>query len=325
MSQSKVGLSILHSFIQPINHPHSMQSSSPRQQQGSAQSVVHAYVATFFNAMINNRVPEVRQCYNKQWNEITSMYFQESEWPSSKEIAPFCEENEVFLLCYNELCFRHIFVHGSPYLTHRFESWTNYRKLFDVFLDGAATDSLVLPLEWLNDMIDEFVYQFQDFHQYRLEMSGKSDEEKQILAQNQNVWKVGTVLGYLTSFVERSGIAKGERSLGDFEGTTSSMGSAGTLPVLKALGYFCIIGLCRVQTLLADYRFAVKVLEPINIDDRRALFTQVTACHVTLFYSLGFSYLMMHRYADALEIFSQILLAHRTSRERSVSFADEQM
>jgi len=194
--------------------------------------------------------------------------------------------------------------------------------LFDMFLDGALTSELQLPMEWINDIVDEFLYQFQDFCQYRTKLKSKSAADIDLLENNTNVWKVHTVLGYLTSFVERSNITE---ILGKQRAAVGGGQLGARMVVLEALGYFSLVGLCRLQCLISDYRFAARVLEPIDIDDRRALFTSVTACHITLFYYLGFSYLMMRRYADAINVFSTILLAHRGSRDRTACFADDQI
>ena len=37
------------------------------------------------------------------------------------------------------------------------------------------------------------------------------------------------------------------------------------------------------------------------------IFGKVTLCHITLFYYVGWSYLMMRRYVDAIKTFSNIL------------------
>lgn len=37
------------------------------------------------------------------------------------------------------------------------------------------------------------------------------------------------------------------------------------------------------------------------------MFTQVLSCHVTLYYYMGFAYLMTRRYVDAIKIFSYFL------------------
>ena len=295
-----------------------MNANNPQMQQEQA---VAAYIRNFYSAMVQNRTKDVRYFYYRGWTELTDQFFRSSEWPSAADVAPYCDDNEVFLLCYTELSFRHVFVNGAGQLHHRFESWSNYRALFDLFLDGSSTSSLALPLEWLNDMLDEFLYQFQDFLRYRGRIEGKEPAELEILEQNPNVWRVQTVLGYLTSFVERSGITRelaAERAGGPALESSS-------MSLLQVLGYFSIIGLSRVQCILSDYYAAIKVLDPIDTDDRRALFTQITSCSITLFYYLGFSYMMMRRYADAINTFSQVLLGHRSGKDRTTSFADDQI
>ena len=81
------------------------------------------------------------------------------------------------------------------------------------------------------------------------------------------------------------------------------------------LGYFSLIGLLRVQCLLGDYTLALQVLENIELGNPRALYTRVTACHVTVYYYVGFAYLMMRRYADAIRTFVHILTFISRSRQ----------
>jgi translation initiation factor 3 subunit L len=267
--------------------------------------------------MSQNKVGEVRQLYQKEWSALTQAYYKESEWPRDREIAQLCDNNHVFLLCYNELYYRHIFVNGEPLIHHRFESWNNYRNLLDAFLDQQQTGNLMLPSEWVNDMVDEFLYQYQDFCRYKHELSSLSAAELQLLAENTNVWQTETVLGYLQQFVARSGIVP--LLQGNAKGALHGM------RVLQSMGYFSLFGLCRAHCLLADYRLAVDVLAPVDIDDKRALFTRLPACHINLFYYLGFAYLMMRRYADAVNAFSGVLMAHKGRGERGGSYAEQQI
>jgi len=54
---------------------------------------------------------------------------------------------------------------------------------------------------------------------------------------------------------------------------------------------------------------------------KKGLHTRVTACHITLYYYLGFSYLMMRRYSDAIKTFSTILLyINRTKQYHTRSY-----
>uniref|UniRef100_A0A7S3UZP3 Eukaryotic translation initiation factor 3 subunit L n=1 Tax=Aplanochytrium stocchinoi TaxID=215587 RepID=A0A7S3UZP3_9STRA len=278
---------------------------------------VRAYIIDFYMKMCENNTSDVRYLYFREWTSLTNNYYKDTEWPNENEISSLVDENEVFIHCYKELYYRHIFVHGSPLLHHRVESWENYKALFDMFLDGANTSSLQLPLEWLGDMIDEFLYQFEDFCSYRHKLTRLSEEELETLENQPDVWNVHMVLGYLTSFVDRSGIVK---MLND---PNKQVGNR--LSVLESLGYYSLIGLCRVHCLTGDYRLALQQLNPIDVDDKRALFTRIASTHLSLYYYLGFAYMMMKRYADAVNVFSTVLLAHRGSRGRATCFSDGQI
>jgi translation initiation factor 3 subunit L len=70
--------------------------------------------------------------------------------------------------------------------------------------------------------------------------------------------------------------------------------------VLRCLGYFSLIGLLRVHSLIGDYHTGLAALFPLNLFERRHLFTpKLPACHISLFYYAGFAYLMLRRYTDA--------------------------
>lgn len=62
----------------------------------------------------------------------------------------------------------------------------------------------------------------------------------------------------------------------------------------------------RVHVLLGDYTLALSMLDHIELD-KKALLTRVTAAHVSTYYYVGFAYLMLGRYPDAIRSFSHIL------------------
>ncbi len=84
-------------------------------------------------------------------------------------------------------------------------------------------------------------------------------------------------------------------------------GEYGTRPLYRMLGYFSIIGLLRVHCLLGDFSLALKTLDDIELN-KKAMFARVMAAHFTTYYYVGFSYMMMRRYADAIRMFSHILV-----------------
>lgn len=49
----------------------------------------------------------------------------------------------------------------------RLESYFNYCTLFNYILSRDTPVTLDLPNQWLWEIIDEFIYQFQSFQQFR--------------------------------------------------------------------------------------------------------------------------------------------------------------
>ena len=51
-----------------------------------------------------------------------------------------------------------------------------------------------------------------------------------------------------------------------------------------------------------DYYAALRVLEHIELN-KKGLYSQVAACHITIYYYVGFAYLMMRRYQVCFSCF----------------------
>jgi hypothetical protein len=67
---------------------------------------------------------------------------------------------------------------------------------------------LQLPNQWLWDIVDEFIYQFQSFAQYRSKLKSKSDIELGLLKAHPEVWNVTTVIGTLSALIAKSKIVQ---------------------------------------------------------------------------------------------------------------------
>jgi translation initiation factor 3 subunit L len=52
---------------------------------------------------------------------LTEEYFKSSPWPDAEEIAPVVQEDQLFLILYKELYYRHIYarVQGGPTIEQR--------------------------------------------------------------------------------------------------------------------------------------------------------------------------------------------------------------
>jgi len=65
--------------------------------------------------------------------------------------------------------------------------------------------------------------------------------------------------------------------------------------------------LLRLHSLLGDYFQAIKVLEHIELN-KKSMYSRVPGCQISMYYYVGFAYMMMRRYNDAIRTFSNILV-----------------
>ena len=85
---------------------------------------------------------------------------------------------------------------------------------------------MLLTVQWVNDIIQEFVYQFQGFCQYRCQVAARNAEELKVLQANRSVWTLPAVLKIL----EREGVvSRGHRGEGRY-GITMLPDAVGHMP-----------------------------------------------------------------------------------------------
>jgi translation initiation factor 3 subunit L len=155
--------------------------------------------------------------------------------------GPLCVLDQIFLILYRELYYRHVYSRLQPDIDDRFHSYENSCELFNYLLskdpssltisvlfqppwilDSDGPISLELPEQWLWDIIDEFIYQFQVFCTWRSKVKSKSDDELVMLADGSQVrcssvgyqfvwphpqvWSSYSVLNVLYSLIQKSKI-----------------------------------------------------------------------------------------------------------------------
>ncbi|KAK3368162.1 eukaryotic translation initiation factor 3 subunit L [Podospora didyma] len=197
----------------------------------------------------------------------------------------------------------------SAPLETKFQSYDAYCSLFHFILNSDGPVDLEPPsYYWAWDVIDEFIYQFNSFSTYRARIArqGNSDEI-QMLRENPNTWGCYSVLNVLYSLIQRSQITEQLAAMKRNEEPMAVAGEYGSKNLYRMLGYFSIIGLLRIHCLLGDFSLALKTLDDIELN-KKAMFARVMAAHFTTYYYVGFSYMMMRRYGDAIRMFSHILV-----------------
>ncbi|KAL1311256.1 hypothetical protein AAFC00_001445 [Neodothiora populina] len=195
-------------------------------------------------------------------------------------------------------------------LETKIASYDSYCNLFHYILNSDGPVDLEVPsYYWAWEVIDEFIYQFNSFCAYRQKAALKADNEEDlvILRENPNTWGCYSVLNVLYSLIQRSQIAEQLAAKKRGEDSALYAGEYGNRPLYQMLGYFSLVGLLRVHCLLGDFTLALKTLDDIELN-KKSMFARVMAAHFSTYYYAGFSYMMMHRYADAIRMFTHILV-----------------
>ncbi|ANB11099.1 hypothetical protein AWJ20_3896 [Sugiyamaella lignohabitans] len=272
---------------------------------------IKEFILYFQKCLHEKNVYELLSCYDNSFRKLTEKFYKNLPWPSPElAVAPIVNNDQTFLLFYKELYYRHLYAKGQPTIEQRLDSYHNYCTLFDFIINSETPTDIELPTQWCWDMIDEFIYQFNSFSIFRSRLIKKgnaSQADLELLEKNVGVWGAYPVLNVLYSLAGKANITAQLKATKNGQDATQVAGPFGSKPLYNTLGYFSLIGLLRVHTLLGDYALALKTLEDVQLN-KRALLSRVTGAHYTTYYYVGFCYLMLRRYADAIKSFSHILV-----------------
>jgi translation initiation factor 3 subunit L len=84
----------------------------------------------------------------------------------------------------------------------------NYIDLFNLVLAKDQPLKIELPDQWLWDIIEEFIYQFQSFCNFRTKLAKRTDDDIEQLKRNIKIWNVHAVLNVMHSLVDKSRIVE---------------------------------------------------------------------------------------------------------------------
>eukprot|EP00916_Digyalum_oweni_P021885 GHVL01036240.1.p1 GENE.GHVL01036240.1~~GHVL01036240.1.p1 ORF type:complete len:503 (-),score=62.23 GHVL01036240.1:256-1764(-) len=238
------------------------------------------------------------ELYEHTFNKLSADLFSKSRWPESDSVREhFKDFEEIVFILYKELYHRHLYTYQlNPTAQDRLDSWNNYKELLDFFLENQTVE---LPKHWIFDILDEFVYQFEQCVRH--------------LDSQEDVWSSVLVFKYLTRLVNKSAVNDYLLKVNDAKTMSDELKQMRCSTSLL-FGYFSHVQLLRLHVLTGDYYSALKQLDNFDMNGN-GIYLSVQACHLTCSYYRGIAYMMCRRYRDATQTFSNFL----TVRERTRS------
>ena len=213
------------------------------------------------------------------FKEITEEFYKLSSWPSDRDVirnlklnmSDLDEPTKIFLYLYRELYYRHAFNRCDIEIELLHDSFKNYINLFNKLLNyyDSGKKFPEIPLQWLWDCIESFCSQFQYYHHWLSDPKDDYANMKALVEQYkgrmlqkkiQEKWSVKFVLRYLHYFVHaaRIPIRYNEPPTSDPKAPQPNM-------MMQMLGFFSLVGLCRVHTMLGDYRTAIDIMDRVDL------------------------------------------------------------
>ncbi|KAJ0913846.1 putative Zinc finger, PARP-type, translation initiation factor 3 complex subunit L [Helianthus annuus] len=224
--------------------------------------------------------------------------------------------NNFFYTLYAEIWYRHPGSSSIPTFPQRLASWYNYRCLFEDLIPWISDARF--PYQWLWDMVDEFVNQFQSFSELRAKDPTK-------LKEYYEDWSVHYVLLLLERLAELFPKLEEKDVARELMRAASTAAAGGgccdSEHVSIAMGYFSKVALLRVHCLLGNYQTGLDCMRPMDIT-QRGFYTRHIATHITTIYHYGFANFMSGSYVEAIREFNEIL---KTKQQQPPQQKEQQM
>jgi len=270
-------------------------------------SQVQEFISYLYRKYTEKSVYDMFLLYENSFYKLSDKYYQKETWPSVNIVSGIFHKDPLFTSLYTELYYRHIHIKLSPTMEQRSESFRQYSILFQLLID--APNDFVLPNQWVWDIFDEYLYQFQTYHSMLCKntrinkQSGDIIDQSLVESDTRDVCNEGTdwnhqsVLNILARFVERSNIR--QCLMNEHEQSDSSIFS-------RNMGYFALISILRLYVLVGKFAEALTLIIGLDLG-KRDVIPRVISCQLATFHYSGVAYLMSGRYLDSIKSFTSVL------------------
>ncbi|KAA0148169.1 hypothetical protein FNF27_03175 [Cafeteria roenbergensis] len=296
------------------------------------------YIEDLVKALKSGHTARALNLYENGRREINAEHFSKKLWPTLEQVnaavaaSSGARLDRGFEAVYQTLWLKHVFMTDmitlpeKDTLSNLVRAWTSYSAFIEECVGPSPMAGYTLPPDWVYDVVNEFVYLFQRFHEeraarfHRRAEAAKSGSEAPagfeaddaLDAAAEGVWDPRAVLALLRRAVLTSGINE-QLAAARTKGVRAALAEWRAPEVTQLAGTFALVCLVRVEAKLGDHAAAVEAARFLSPQSSGA-FLRVTRAQLSLYSYLGFSLAMLGRFHDAARAISSVLLlVHRAS------------
>lgn len=268
-------------------------------------SPVQEFLTCLYRKYTEKSIYDMILLYDNSFYRLSEKYYSKDSWPCPDIVSELLHNDPLFTALYKELYYRHIHVRLSPTMEQRSGSFRQYSILFQLLLD--VPNDFILPNQWIWDIFDEYLYQFQTYQSILCKNSkSKSDTLEQ--SDTLIIWDHQSVLNVLSRFVDKSNIHHYLGENDQYESPTFT----------RNMGYFALISMLRLYVLMGKFPDALTLIHGLDLG-KRDIIPRVISCQLATFHYSGVAYLLSGRYLDSIKSFTSVLAFIRPKQFQSSS------
>jgi translation initiation factor 3 subunit L len=262
----------------------------------STKEVASEFLGQFNSDYRNGNTENLNYLTDFAFHKLSEEVFKERPWPRVESMDDSLGLHENVKLLYKELYYRHIFSRlqsTAADVEVRCEAWNNYLELFKVMIpeQGNELHHFDLPCKWVWEILDEAIYQFQNFSVFASKLKKDDLIYKELLLRKD-----------FPNFNEF------ERALRDLLARSQVLDSAGQfLNVDKPktrhyAGYFAHLALIKLNVCCGRFPEAFDLVQKCSLEYISRYLKRSWCSLVSFFYFAGLTYILNDDFLKGMKV-----------------------
>jgi translation initiation factor 3 subunit L len=262
----------------------------------SQKEVTSEFLGQFNSDYKNGNIENLNFMTDYAFHKLSEDIFKEKVWPKAEGLEESLKLHDNVKLLYKELCNRHIFSRLQNTHTDvevRCESWTNYLELFKVLIPEQGSDlhRLELPCKWIWEILDESIYQFQNFCIYASKLKKDDLAYKELLLRKD-----------VPNFKELEGALKGLLSKSQILDASGNILIEAKPKTRHYVGYYVYLALIKLYVSFGFFPEAYALVQKCSLEYISNYLKRSWCSLVTFFYYSGLTYIVNNDFLKGTKI-----------------------
>lgn len=260
------------------------------------KEAVSEFLGQFNSDYRNGNIENLNFLTDFAFHKLSDELFKDKPWPKLDTIDESLNLHDNVKLLYKELYYRHLFFKLQN--THvdietRCEAWNNYMELFKVLIpeDDRDLRKSELPCKWVWEIMDESIYQFQNFCIYASKLK-KDDPALKEIAGKANI----------PNFNQLEGALKDLLSASQVNGASDKLIEEEKPKARHFVGYLAHLALIKLNLISNRVDEALRLIQACSMNYIQNYLKRSWCALISFFYFAGLTYILKNEFLKGMKI-----------------------